>query len=71
MLNLKYCLLFFCVNKIDANKRLKQEIHDLKHKIDHQHNDNEESATLLRRKHQESISEITAHMESLNRTKLK
>ena len=50
---------------------MKQEIADLKQKIDSQANENEECAALLRRKHQESISELSAHMESLNRTKFK
>jgi hypothetical protein len=57
--------------KIEASKRLRQEIADLKQKIDHQHNDNEESLILFKRKQQEHINEMSAHIDSLSKAKYK
>lgn len=57
--------------KIDASKRLRQEIADLKQKIDLGHSENEESTLLLKRKHQEQINELSAHIEQLSKTKFK
>lgn len=55
----------------ESSKRLRQEIADLKQKIDSQNTDTEESIALTRRKHQETINELTAHMETINKNKLK
>ena len=57
--------------KIEAGKRLRQELADLKHKLESQHNDNEESTSLFKRKHNETIAELSAHMEMLSKSKLK
>lgn len=57
--------------EIEAGKRLRQELADLKHKLDSQHNDNEESTALFKRKHNETIAELSAHMEMLSKSKLK
>ena len=43
----------------------------MKQKIDSQQNDTEESIALTRRKHQETINELTQHMEQINKAKLK
>lgn len=57
--------------EIEANKRLKQELADLKHKMDSHNVDTEESFAFLKRKHQDTISEISVHMEVLSKAKLK
>ena len=57
--------------KIEACKRLRQELADLKHKMDSQHNINEESTAIFKRKHNETIAELSAHMEVLSKSKLK
>jgi myosin protein heavy chain len=57
--------------EIEAGKRLRQELADLKHKLDSQHNINEENSAIFKRKHNESIAELSAHMESLSKSKLK
>lgn len=57
--------------EIEAGKRLRQELADLKHKLDSQHNINEESTALFKRKHNETIAELSAHMEMLSKSKLK
>ncbi|CAF0735017.1 unnamed protein product [Brachionus calyciflorus] len=57
--------------EVDVSKRLRQEITDLKQKIDLSHAENEESTLLLKRKHQEQINEISAHLEQLSKSKLK
>lgn len=36
-----------------------------------QNNENEESIALLKRKHQENISELSAHIDTLSKSKLK
>lgn len=46
---------------------MRQEIADLKQKIDSQANDAEESISVTRRKHQETINELTLHMEQINK----
>jgi chromosome segregation ATPase len=50
---------------------LRQEIADLKQKIDSQYNDTEESFHLFKRKQQEQFTELSSHIESLSKTKFK
>jgi myosin heavy chain 1/2/3/4/8/13/7B/15 len=57
--------------EIESSKRLKQELADLKHKMESHNAENEESFAFLKRKHQDTISEISVHMEALSKAKLK
>lgn len=57
--------------KIEASKRLRQEIADLKQKIEYSQKENEESSSLFKRKHQEQLNEINNHLETLSKAKLK
>jgi predicted nuclease with TOPRIM domain len=59
------------IRKIEASKRLRQEIADLKQKIEYSYKENEESAIMLKRKHQEHMNEINNHLELLSKAKIK
>ena len=43
----------------------------MKQKIDNQQHVAEESSALIRRKHQETIAELTGHMETVSKAKIK
>ncbi|CAF1258268.1 unnamed protein product [Rotaria magnacalcarata] len=55
--------------EIDNNKRFKQEIHDLRQKLELQSAENDESQNTLRRRFQDSLSELTSQVEALSKGK--
>jgi len=57
--------------EVDANKRLKQEIHDLRQKIEIQSTESDENQNTLRRRYQDAISELTSQVEALGKGRSK
>ena len=57
--------------QIEVNKRREQEVIKLKRELEDAHMQSEATATALRKKHQDAVSELTENCEALNRAKAK
>jgi translation elongation factor EF-Tu-like GTPase len=57
--------------EMESANRLRKEIADLKQKSEIRINESDDTASLCKRRYQESIAELTAHVDSLNKTKSK
>ncbi len=57
--------------KVELHKKLRQEYADLKSKYDSLSNEAEESNQSYKRRNQEAISELSSHVETLTKSKLK
>ncbi|CAF1134894.1 unnamed protein product [Adineta steineri] len=55
--------------EVDANKRLKQEIHDLRQKLELQSSESDENQNGLRRRFQDTLSDLTSQVEALSKGK--
>jgi soluble cytochrome b562 len=55
--------------EVEAHKRSKQEIHDLRQKIEIQTTENDEAQNTLRRRFQDSVTELTSQVEALSKGK--
>jgi regulator of replication initiation timing len=53
----------------EANKRLKQEIHDLRQKLELQSAESDENQNNVRRRFQDSLTELTSQVEALSKGK--
>ncbi len=60
-----------CFVKVEASKRLRQEHAELRAKYDNLYKETDEANQTLRRRFENQINELTAHLDGLSKSKIK